>query len=415
VAAGRGRRSRRQEGPLGVQAPSDDAAQHSTQRAAAAISPGERPGTAAANGAAAHLALPDPQHVTLAAVRTEFLPRIVARREAIRDRASLADALELARRVEAFHRYLRDREVRDLLAAEARRTEVLVGHLLGPGERGNPQFRGEPAISPAGEIGVVPTDDRYKFRLLAEHEPYVEQWLSEGIVARAALLAKIRQLARQAPEEADAPAVEAAPAASDRYRVIHADIADALEHVEPESIDFIVTDPPYPREYLPLYDTLSGVAACVLRPGGSLLAMVGQSYFPEIVDRLGASLTYHWTLAYLTPGGQAVQLWQRKVNTFWKPVLWFTKGEYAGDWVGDVCRSGVNDNDKRFHDWGQSESGMADLIERFTYPGQTILDPFMGAGTTGVVAVRLNRVFVGLDLDAAHVETARRRLAAAAA
>ncbi len=31
-----------------------------------------------------------------------------------------------------------------------------------------------------------------------------------------------------------------------------------------------------------------------------------------------AQMTYHWTVAYLTPGGQAVQLWDRKVNAFWK-------------------------------------------------------------------------------------------------
>jgi len=33
-----------------------------------------------------------------------------------------------------------------------------------------------------------------------------------------------------------------------------------------------------------------------------------------------------------------VQLWNRKVNTFWKPVLWFVNGTdgHAGDWIGTV-------------------------------------------------------------------------------
>jgi len=199
------------------------------------------------------------------------------------------------------------------------------------------------------------------------------------------------------------------PAATDRYRVIHAEFQRA--GVGMASADWIITDPPYSKKFLPLYADLSEFAARVLKPGGSLLAMVGQSYLPEVLQLLGRHLKYQWALAYHTPGGQAVQLWERKVNTFWKPVLWFVKGRYEGDWIGDVCRSNVNDNDKQHHEWGQSESGMADIVERFTYPGQTICDPFCGGGTTGVVAVRMNRLFIGLDSDEEAIETTRRRLA----
>ena len=56
-----------------------------------------------------------------------------------------------------------------------------------------------------------------------------------------------------------------------------------------------------------------------------------------------------------------MQVFPRKVNTFWKPLLWFTKGDYTREWIGDVCKSQTNDNDKRFHQWGQSLSGMADV------------------------------------------------------
>ncbi|MBM4020190.1 MAG: hypothetical protein FJ288_18035, partial [Planctomycetes bacterium] len=181
------------------------------------------------------------------------------------------------------------------------------------------------------------------------------------------------------------------PRDADCYRVVCADIADAARHVEAASVDWIITDPPYPKEYLDLYGHLAALAVHALKPGGSLVAMVGQSYLPEILQRLSGVLAYHWTLAYLTPGGQAPQLWGRRVNTFWKPLLWFTKGKYEGDWVGDVCQSRTNDNDKAHHHWGQSESGMADVLERLTLPGQVVLDPFMGAGTTGVVAVGMSR------------------------
>lgn len=196
---------------------------------------------------------------------------------------------------------------------------------------------------------------------------------------------------------------------TEQYRLVQADIRNLNGEIEPESIDAIITDPPYSREFLPLYEALAVTATRLLKQGGSLLVMVGQSYLPEVLALMVPHIRYHWTLAYLTPGGQSAQLFQRNVNTFWKPVLWFVNGEYKGDWVGDVAKSDMND--KRFHDWGQSESGMADLIGRFTYPGQTICDPFLGGGTTGVVAVGMNRRFVGIDIDQKAIETSQGRLA----
>jgi len=201
------------------------------------------------------------------------------------------------------------------------------------------------------------------------------------------------------------------PTAGERWEIRRAGISEL--DIEPGSIDCIITDPPYPKEFLPVYSDLGALAARVLKSGGSCVVMVGQSYLPDILAALSLHLSYRWTLAYLTPGGQAAQLWDRTVNTFWKPILWFTKGEYSGDWLGDVCRSEPNDNDKRFHHWGQSESGMADIVRRFTRAGDLILDPFCGAGTTGVVAVAIDRRYIGSDIDAIAVTTARARLHAA--
>ena len=205
------------------------------------------------------------------------------------------------------------------------------------------------------------------------------------------------------------------PARADLYEGIHGDMVRLMGDMGPGSVDVIVTDPPYPREYLPLYEDLARGGARVLKPGGSMLVMVGQSYLPEILALMTPHMRYQWMVAYLTPGGQSAQLWQRKVNTFWKPVLWFVNGEYDGGWIGDVARSAVNDNDKRFHGWGQSESGMADLLDRFTQPGDLVLDPFCGAGTTGVAAVAMGRAFIGVDLDEGAVSASKARLAEVAA
>lgn len=169
--------------------------------------------------------------------------------------------------------------------------------------------------------------------------------------------------------------------------------------------DAVITDPPYPHEFLSVFTELA--YGCKAAGVPLVAVMSGQSYLPEVLRRLCEHLTYRWTLAYLTPGGQAVQQWTAKVSTSWKPVLLF--GE-AAEWFGDVAVSKPNDNDKRFHGWGQSESGMADLVERLTKPGQLVCDPFLGAGTTAVVSLALGRRFVGCDIVTAHVEQTKARV-----
>lgn len=191
------------------------------------------------------------------------------------------------------------------------------------------------------------------------------------------------------------------------------DFRDTLSDLIPGSVDAVITDPPYPREFLPLWSDLAEHAGKWLKPGGILAAMSGQIHLHDVIGRLGEHLDYWWTLAYLTPGGQAVQVFPRRVNTFWKPVLIYRNGDGPQpEWFGDVAKSDVNDNDKRLHHWGQSESGMADLVKRLTRPGELIVDPFMGGGTTGVVALELGRRFTGCEISAVDYQTAAGRLGA---
>lgn len=196
--------------------------------------------------------------------------------------------------------------------------------------------------------------------------------------------------------------------ASDAWQLYHGDVLTVGMALEANSVDCIITDPPYPKDYLSVYSDLSAVAAHVLKPNGFLVAMVGQSYLPEVMTRLGEHLTYHWTCCYLTLGGQSAQLWERNVNTFWKPVLWYTKGKYTGDWIGDVVKSDTNE--KQHHAWQQSEGGILALMQRFVYPDMLVLDPFLGAGTTGIAALALHCRFIGIDTDSAAIETSTQRL-----
>lgn len=53
-------------------------------------------------------------------------------------------------------------------------------------------------------------------------------------------------------------------------------------------------------------------------------------------------------------------------------------------------------------------------IEKCTNPGDTILDPFMGSGTTGVAAMHTGRKFVGIEMDAGYFRIAQERIRKAA-
>jgi len=198
------------------------------------------------------------------------------------------------------------------------------------------------------------------------------------------------------------------PGMGDRYVVIQADIETALNAVAPESVNLVLTDPPYGHEYVPLFGHLARGASRWLKAGGSLLVMSGQSWIPEVMNELSqGDLRYQWTLAYMTPGPQT-QIFDRNVNCSWKPVFWFVKGNYEGPWIGDVAKSA--NYDKSFHTWGQSESGIADLLDRMSQPGQIVVDPFCGGGTIGAVAVRMGRRFIGLDNDPDAIQQTRARL-----
>lgn len=235
--------------------------------------------------------------------------------------------------------------------------------------------------------------------------------LGGAAAAKAVARAERGKERQSAPAAAREVPPDDLPPRAQRCRLICSPIAQLAQHVEANSVDWIITDPPYGEEFLPCYGELAAFAAHALRPSGSCLVLTGQTYLPAVVAALGTKLNYHWCSAYLTPGGQAAQIWPRKVNCFWKPLLWYVKGEFALDhWIGDVCRSDINDNDKRFHHWGQSESGTADIVTRFTAAGNLIVDPFLGGGTTAVVALDLDRQFIGADSDAAIIAAAEARL-----
>lgn len=193
---------------------------------------------------------------------------------------------------------------------------------------------------------------------------------------------------------------------SDRW---YAEVADINTYKTKQKFDFIITDPPYPKEFLPLYEILAKRAKEWLKPEGLLIAMCGQSYLDQIYEMLSAHLKYYWTAAYMTPG-QPTPLRQRQVNSTWKPILIYSPSDkYKGKIFGDVYTSEKPEKDN--HEWGQSISGMSSIISQICLAGQSIFDPFLGSGSTGVAALQHGCLFYGIDIDEQSVNISKKRLA----
>lgn len=180
----------------------------------------------------------------------------------------------------------------------------------------------------------------------------------------------------------------------------------------------ILTDPPYGREALPLWDVLASIGAATLPAGGWLLAYSGQACLPEAMDALGSELAYRWTLATVYPGGeQMARIGDMTVLTGWKPVLAYRRRPFGsergerGHFVAagrtgfsDVLRRGGRDKSR--HEWAQPIGEASELIARFTAPGDSLLDPFAGSGTFLAAAKVAGRRAIGIEIDEAHCERA---------
>ena len=191
------------------------------------------------------------------------------------------------------------------------------------------------------------------------------------------------------------------------YKLLCGDFREVGHEIPSESISLLISDAPYETKYLDLFRPLSLFSSRVLRPGGSLLCMVGQYHLPRILADLSQHLNYQWTIATIF-GGMTSYVPNRYVHCSWKPFVWFVKPPYRGKAIRDLLQTGGRN--KKFHPHGQSVDEFAKLIGWFTNPGDTVLDCFVGGGTCAVAALSQQRKFIGIDIQRKHIETTRRRI-----
>ena len=195
------------------------------------------------------------------------------------------------------------------------------------------------------------------------------------------------------------------------------DCLEYLKTLKPGSVDAVVTDPPYGIAHK---SNGQRFRSAVPISGDNDLALA-----ESVIDwAKGIPLAM-----FYSP--------YRPLATKWRSVLVWSKGGHTGIggdretcWKRDAELVGVKDNKalngKRdscvlpFNARQGIASGhfcekpiglMVYLIEKLTQPGDIILDPFMGSGTTGVACVRTGRNFIGCEIDPTYFAIAQRRIA----
>ena len=188
-------------------------------------------------------------------------------------------------------------------------------------------------------------------------------------------------------------------------------------------VDAVVTDPPYGigfgyASYQDTRHNLADLISSVVRPliatGARVCVTPGQTqvalYPPSdwicaiIWDTTGSfgHCGYSQWMPLLVYGKDVAGFGRNRSGVLKSDVIRFTGGAGVG-----FQRGGNND-----HPCPKPENVMQAIISRFTDEGETILDPFMGSGTTGVACARLGRKFIGIELEPHYFDIARRRIEA---
>ncbi|PXW75959.1 site-specific DNA-methyltransferase (adenine-specific) [Blastomonas natatoria] len=205
-------------------------------------------------------------------------------------------------------------------------------------------------------------------------------------------------------------------------------------------LDHWITDPPYEKI---MHDSKSGMKGLVRPDGSHHWKPLDFAPIDEIradVVSLASGNCDGWFIAFCTAEG--VARWADAINPspikYKRACVWIKpdstpqmngQGPAQGaemfvcGWAGKgfarwnaggkrgVYTHCVNGSERDgLHPTEKPRRLMAEIIVDFTNEGQTILDPFMGTGSTGVAAVQLGRRFIGIEQNPEYFERAVKRL-----
>ncbi len=226
------------------------------------------------------------------------------------------------------------------------------------------------------------------------------------------------------------------------------DAADKLIALTSDSIDLIVADPPYNlgknygnnidlkdrEDYQAFTKIWLNEAHRVLKPGGSLYCFMGVKFIARLYIHLEeelAMMPQGWITWHYTQGMGR----KKGFSPRHEDILWFSKGEDATFNLDNVRvpqkyfrkrnnMTGANPGDvwqfshvhycaaeRLPHPTQKPEALLERIIAASSNPGDTVLDPFLGSGTTARVSQILGRNSIGFDINPDYVDMAKARLA----
>jgi len=214
------------------------------------------------------------------------------------------------------------------------------------------------------------------------------------------LQARREELARKSADAKETPP---------NVTILHGDFLTEYSKIGKETVDCIITDPPYVKEWLDNYEAFAVAAEYVLKPGGFLISYVGHIHLDQILTQMTPWLDFYW-IACLKHAGTTKAVHSRSVQCGMKPILILQKEprtkpkRYFNDLILGTGR------EKGAHEWQQGEEELRQIFEPFTDPGDTVLDPFMGSGTVISMGQKLGRAVIGFDIDRLNVEIVKGRV-----
>lgn len=201
--------------------------------------------------------------------------------------------------------------------------------------------------------------------------------------------------------------------------LIQGDCLEVMRGMADNSVDAVITDPPYGIDFKysmhddsPLeYETMM---KAVIEQTERINK--GMSFFWQAM--LNADKWHRWFPAGFRLFAACkgfVQYRPTPVQFSFDPVIFWGNfdGEpsvYKKDWHVQARAPFGAGREKIAHPCPRPLEQVAYVVELASKPGDTVLDPFMGSGTTGVACVQTGRNFIGMEIDPAYFAIAEKRI-----
>ncbi len=204
------------------------------------------------------------------------------------------------------------------------------------------------------------------------------------------------------------------PQMSSNYQLYHGDFREVVKIFAAESVDFCLFDPPYENDYIPLLTPMFYEGWRLLKSGKFMAVFYGDMFLPKLFEAAPKveGLAFYWQHIINHGPNWGNRIKERRIYSYKTPVLMFYKGKphkYKGPTVPDIIPGGPKT--KLYHRWEQPLAECEWLIKNYSKPGDTVLDFFIGGGTSLIAALKHGRNCIGIDISKDAIEITRRRIA----